>query len=142
MIRVLENEFYYLDNFQRVLDWIAQRYDDLLTDQERAFIAGFACLPRPARALFVRMVMRKGDLFRSSKLNYAEIGCPVDAARHLLPTGWVEADPVLSLDELFDLLAKPEIAVLFRLHLRQKAVKKADQLEALRADFTDNRAFS
>ena len=26
MIKVLENEFYYLDNFQRVLDWIAERY--------------------------------------------------------------------------------------------------------------------
>jgi hypothetical protein len=40
MIRVLENEFYYLDNFQRVLDWIAQRYADLLDDDEQAFIAG------------------------------------------------------------------------------------------------------
>ena len=28
----LENQFYYLDNFQRVLDWIGDRYDDLLTD--------------------------------------------------------------------------------------------------------------
>jgi hypothetical protein len=142
MIRVLENEFYYLDNFQRVLDWIEQRYDDLLADEERCFIAQFAGLPRAARALFVRMVMRKGELFRASKLNYAEIGCPVEAARHLLPTGWVEADPVLSLDELFDLLSKPEIGAVFRLHLHQKTAKKADQLEALRAEFGDSRAFS
>ena len=77
MNRVLENEFYYLDNFQAVLDWIAQRYTDLLTDEEQAFIAAFPALPQPARALFVRMVMRKGDLFRASKLRYAEIGCPV-----------------------------------------------------------------
>jgi hypothetical protein len=142
MIRVLENEFYYLDNFQRVLDWIKQRYDDLLTEEERAFIAQFASLPRAARALFVRMVMRKGELFRASKLNYAEIGCPVEAARHLLPTGWVEADPVISLDELFELLSKPEIGAVFRLHLHQKSAKKADQLEALRAEFGDSRAFS
>jgi hypothetical protein len=33
--------FYYLDNFQRVLDWIAQRYADLLDDEEQAFIAAF-----------------------------------------------------------------------------------------------------
>jgi hypothetical protein len=142
MIRVLENEFYYLDNFQRVLDWIQQRYDDLLTEEERAFIARFASLPRAARALFVRMVMRKGELFRASKLNYAEIGCPVEAARALLPTGWVEADPVLSLDELFDLLSKPEVGAVFRLHLHQKSAKKADQLEALRAEFGDSRQFS
>jgi hypothetical protein len=50
MIRVLENEFYYLDNFQRVLDWIAERYADLLVDEEQAFIAAFPpCRVRRAR---------------------------------------------------------------------------------------------
>jgi hypothetical protein len=142
MISVLENEFYYLDNFQRVLDWIEQRYSDLLAEDERGFIAAFPRLPQAARALFVRMVMRKGTLFRASKLNYAEIGCPVEAARQLLPSGWIEADPVLSLDELFELLSKPEIAALFRLQLRQKGARKAEQLEALRAEFADSRAFS
>jgi len=142
MNRVLENAFYYLDNFQSVLDWIVKRYHDLLTDEEQAFIAAFPALPKPARALFVRMVMRKGDLFRASKMNYAEIGCPVAAAGHLLPTGWIERDPVLSLDELFDLLAKPEIATAFSTHLHQKSARKADQLDALRASFADTRPFS
>jgi len=134
MIRVLENEFYYLDNFQRVLDWIAERYPDLLIGEEHAFIAAFPQLPQPARALFVRMVMRKGTLFRASKLNYAEIGCPRAAAEALLPSGWIESDPVLTLDELFDLLSKPELAEAFRLTGAQKSARKADQLEALRAD--------
>ena len=98
MIRVLENEFYYLDNFQRVLDWIGERYRDLLLEDELAFLAAFPALPQNARALFVRMVMRKGNLFRASKLVYAEIGCPVEASSHLLATGWVEADPTMSLD--------------------------------------------
>lgn len=142
MNRVLENEFYYLDNFQKVLDWIGGRYADLLTHEEGAFIAAFPALPQAARALFVRMVMRKGNLFRASKMNYAEIGCPVAAAQQLLPSGWIEVDPVLSLDELFDLLAKPEIADAFHSHLLQKNARKADQLEALRASFADNRAFS
>jgi hypothetical protein len=134
MIKVLENEFYYLDNFQRVLDWIAERYADLLIDDEHAFIAAFPRLPQPARALFVRMVMRKGTLFRASKLSYGEIGCPVEAARALLPSGWIEADPVLTLDELFDLLAKPELAMAFGLTGARKSARKADQLEALRAE--------
>jgi len=133
MNRVLENEFYYLDNFQAVLDWIAQRYPDLLSDEEQAFIAAFPALPQPARALFVRMVMRKGELFRASKLRYAEIGCPVEAAGHLLPTGWVSANPTLSLDELFDLLSKPEIVLAFGARLPHKNARKAEQLEALRA---------
>ena len=142
MRKVLENEFYYLDNFHRVLEWIAKRYDDLLLDDERAFIATFATLPRPARALLVRMVMRKGTLFRASKLHYAEIGCPVEAARDLLPTGWVASDPVISLDELFELLLKNELAAIFRLSLHEKGARKAEQLEALRTGFDDARAFS
>ncbi|VXA92301.1 VRR-NUC domain-containing protein [Massilia sp. 9I] len=142
MIRVLENEFYYLDNFQRVLDWIGERYRDLLDEDELAFLAAFPALPQNARALFVRMVMRKGQLFRASKLTYAEIGCPVEASSHLLATGWVEADPLVSLDELFDLLSKPEIAAAFHPHLQQKNARKAEQLEALRAEFADSRCFS
>lgn len=142
MRKVLENEFYYLDNFHRVLEWIGERYDDLLGDDERAFISDFARLPQASRALFVRMVMRKGSLFRASKLNYAEIGCPVEAARPLLPTGWVATDPVMTLDELFELLLKPELAAVFRLSLHEKGARKADQLEALRAQFSDPRCFS
>jgi hypothetical protein len=68
MNRVLENRFYYLDNFQQVLDWIGKRYSDLLIADELTFIERFGSLPAISRALLVRMVMRKGDLFRSSKL--------------------------------------------------------------------------
>jgi hypothetical protein len=142
MIKVLENEFYYLDNFQRVLDWIAQRYADLLNDEEHAFVATFPTLPQAARALFVRMVMRKGTLFRASKLNYAEIGCPLAAAASLLPSGWIEADPSVSLDELFDLLLKPEIAAAFTLGTPLKHLRKAEQLEHLRPSHADGKPFS
>ena len=38
-----------------------------------------------------------------------------NAARNLLPTGWIENDPVLTLDQLFDLLSKPEIGAVFAL---------------------------
>jgi hypothetical protein len=142
MIRVLENEFYYLDNFQRVLDWIAQRYADLLDDEEQAFIAAFAALPRPSQALFVRMVMRKGSLFRASKMNYPEIGCPVAAAHELLPTGWIVLDPVLGIGELFELLIKPEIAEAFALSAPLKSARKPEQLEALREQHAEPRPFS
>ena len=141
MNKVFDNQFYYLDNFQRVLDWIGERYNDLLTDDELSFLATFAALPQPSRALFVRMVMRKGSLFRASKLNYAEIGCPVEAARHL-PAGWVESDPMLSLDVLFDLLSKPELGALFDLPAHQLSGRKADQLDALRPGRAYARRFS
>ncbi len=142
MNKVLENPFYYLENFQRVLDWIGERYSDLLVTDELDFIHRFATLPQAARALLVRMVMRKGALFRASKLSYAEIGSPAEAARHLLPTGWISHDPVLSIDQVFDLLSKPEIIKVFQLSGHVRQARKAEQLDALRDQYLDPRPFS
>lgn len=74
------HRFYYLHNFQQALDWLAQRYGDLLSEQEADFIAGFARLPQNSRALLVRMLMRRGPWFRASKLAYEEIPVTGDAA--------------------------------------------------------------
>ena len=142
MLRVLENPLYYLDNFQDVLNWISARYADLLSVEETQFIAAFGALPQPSRALFVRLVMRKGCLFRASKLNYPEIGDTRAAALPLLATGWVEADPVISLDELFELLLKAEIVQAFDLAAPLKAARKAEQLDALREQHAESKPFS
>ncbi len=86
-------------------------------DQERAFIAAFAELPEASQALLVRMVMRKGTLFREGKLAYAEIGDTRAAVQPLLALGWVDAQPTLELAQLFGLLKKDELSQLFRDHL-------------------------
>ena len=75
MRQALENPFYYLENFRQVLAWVSRHHSDLLDETELAFIERFALLPQPSQALLVRMVMRKGMLFRASKLRYPEIGC-------------------------------------------------------------------
>lgn len=142
MIKVLENPFYYLENFHQVLAWIAERYDDLLTTEERHFLATFPSLPQASRALFARMVMRKGTVFRASKLVYAEIGSTHEAARPLAEQGLIEEDPALALDALFELLQKPEIGQVFQLSPHVRQLRKADQLEALRAQFDGERRFS
>jgi hypothetical protein len=142
MIKVLDNPLYYLDNFHRVLEWIGERYSDLLTAEESAFIARFPLLPQASRSLFVRMVMRKGCLFRASKLVYAEVGDTHAAALPLLELGWIENDPLLSLDQLFELLLKPEIGAVFHLSLHEKGARKAEQLEALRAQYAGQFRFS
>ncbi len=49
---------------------------------------------RASSALLVRMIMRKGDLFRSSKLDYEEIGCPHAAAAPLARLGWLDDPPL------------------------------------------------
>ncbi|GGC01841.1 Fanconi-associated nuclease [Oxalicibacterium flavum] len=111
---VSSERFYYLHNFQQVLDWVATRYDDLLDDAERAFLRQFPQLPQASRALLVRMVMRKGEVFRAGRLRYDEIGCSVQAAEPLIAQGWLTADPLLDIDELFSLLRKNELLAAFR----------------------------
>lgn len=132
MRQALENPFYYLDNFQQVLAWVGRHHGDLLEDPERAFIDRFPQLPQPSRALLVRMVMRKGVLFRASKLRYPEIGCPQRAAEALIEQGWLDAAPEVSLDELFALLTKPELLRIFA-GPGHASLRKAELLEQLRA---------
>jgi hypothetical protein len=141
MLPPLENPFYYLENFQRVTAWIVDRYDGLLADDERTFIAHFGALPQASRALLVRMVMRKGTLFRASKLHYEEIGCTRAAVGPLAALGWVDARPLLTLEQAFSLMTKAEIADAFRDCLPRTATRKAEQLEALRAQFPEARTF-
>ena len=134
------NPLYYLDNFQRVLDWIGGRYGDLLSPAEAAFLQTFPALPQPSRALLVRMIMRKGSLFRASKLAYDEIGCPRAAGSPLLPLGWLEADPLVSIDELFAVCSKAETAGLLTPGVR--VARKVDQLSVLRESCPGERRFS
>jgi hypothetical protein len=107
-----QRSFYYLLNFETALEWLAARYDDLWSDDERAFLLAFPQLPLASRALLVRMLTRTGRLFRSSKLAYDEIGCPRKAAAPLAALGWVDTNPLLSLDEIFRLHTKAELAVI------------------------------
>ncbi|MGB7388509.1 MAG: VRR-NUC domain-containing protein, partial [Pseudomonas neustonica] len=85
-------DFYYLKNFQTVLDWVSGRYSDLLSTQEVSFAEQFRTLPQSAQALLVRMVMRKGSHFRLSKLAYDEIGCTETAAQPLIDLGWLSTE--------------------------------------------------
>lgn len=134
----LEDPFYYLQNFHTLLDWIDARYSDLLDAQERLFIEQFRTLPRASQGLLVRMVMRKGTLFRASKLNYAEIGDTREAAGPLTALGWVDAAPELDLAQLFGLLTLSELDSCFG----KAPGRKAERLEALRAEHGEPRPFT
>lgn len=127
----LDDPFYYLNNFSRVLDWLAPRYGDLFNDEELRFLADFRGLPKNSQALLVRMVMRKGPLYRASKLRYAEIGSTIDAAAPLLALGWVDDQQPLGLEQLFEVLVKPEIVTCFAPLLEQPRASKPDLLAAL-----------
>jgi hypothetical protein len=137
----LADPFYYLRNFQTMIDTVRARDGDLLATQERDFIDAFAVLPTRARALLVRMVMRKGALFRRSRLHYPEKAAIHDAVAPLVAVHWVDDRPPLSLEELFVLLPKADLARQFSLPPRVTAKPKAAWFACLRADFTTVRGF-
>lgn len=109
----LEDSLYYLANFEHVLAWVAERHGDLLSDEEHAALARFAGLPLGSRALLVRMIMRKGEHFRPSKLVYpeidAEIGDTEVALAPLVAAGLVEEAPTLDMATLFTQLRLSEL---------------------------------
>ncbi len=128
----LDDPFYYLANFHTVLDWVEARSGDLLDTEEQAFLADFRVLPRASQALLVRLVMRKGTLFRSERLRYVEIGEIGPALSPLLAHDWVEADPVVSLDDVAALLTRDELIAAFASHITHRSARKPEMLAQVR----------
>lgn len=125
------HRFYYLHNFQQALDWLAQRYGDLFSEQEADFIAGFARLPQSSRALLVRILMRRGPWFRASKLAYEEIPETVDAAAPLLECGWLSTTEPMDAVELFGLHTKPELLQILTGFELDSSMRKTEMLQWL-----------
>lgn len=99
---------YYLHNFVQLVDYVFDLHKDLLNDAELEFRNRFHRLPAPAQKLYVRMLMRKGNLFRDRKLRYQEIGKTADAAQALLAANLIEINPALEPPVLAPLFSKSE----------------------------------
>ncbi|ARS54201.1 VRR-NUC domain-containing protein [Kushneria konosiri] len=127
----LNDPLYYLVNFDNVVTWVSERYDDLLDDAERDFITCFKRLPVSSKALLVRMIMRKGEHFRLDRLAYEEIGKTSTALTPLIEQGLVDARPCLTLEQLFDLFTRDELVGMFSDHLSRPRDRKALLKETL-----------
>lgn len=126
-------EGYYLDNFERLLATVAERYGDLLQPGEQAFAAGFAALSLPARRLYVRLLSRKGPLVRRDRLSYSEIPDLAAAAAELIAARFADAGADLPAEEHLSLLLREELVSLageLGLPL-QRAVKRPEAQAAL-----------
>lgn len=132
--------FYYLHNFTQVLNWVGQRYPDLLSPEEKQFRVAFQACPEPSQALLVRMVMRKGQSFRASKLSYVEIGETPAAAKPLISEGWLTDNPTLTLPQVAALLTRKELLAHFAPFLPPRPTgRKADLVTALVEQFPEPR---
>ena len=133
--------FYYLKNFELVLSTIEARYSDLLLEEESRLIQEFVQLPLVSRALLTRMVMRSGNLFRASKLHYAEIGETRAAAEPLIEAEWVSDRPALKLAEFARLVTKDDLIRCLKLPPRYARWCKPDLVVMLSAQFAEAKSF-
>ncbi|WP_445398929.1 VRR-NUC domain-containing protein [Zobellella sp. An-6] len=109
----LADPFYYLANARTLVGWVLDHHGELLLDGEKAQLAAWLGAGREARALLVRMVMRKGEHFRLSRLRYPEIGDPSPAAEELLSLGLVQGGASISVAALTDQLTLAELDACF-----------------------------
>ncbi|USD39339.1 VRR-NUC domain-containing protein [Ferrimonas sp. SCSIO 43195] len=119
---------YYLGNFTRMVNHVRGRYQALLSDDELGWIRDFDALPHPARCLCVRLLSRKGPVFRTDKLRYPEIDDLAGAISLLRDAGmihsfqphdWSQLAPWVTKAELLhhapcgqEKLRKPQLVVL------------------------------
>ena len=100
---------YYRDNFLLVLDHGDSLYGDLLGDEEKAFSAAFRSRSLAAQRLYVRLISRKGPLFRSDRLRYQEIGDVSGPAAELEAVGLLAVDRPGDLRAAVGLLRRDEL---------------------------------
>jgi DNA polymerase-3 subunit epsilon len=65
--------FYYHDHFTEMLSFVGRTYEPVLTERHRAFVQTFGELSKDAQCLLIRMINRRGRVFRQSAIVYAEI---------------------------------------------------------------------
>ncbi|WP_346350897.1 VRR-NUC domain-containing protein [Oceanimonas sp. AH20CE76] len=110
----LDDPFYYLRNMQQIIRFCLTRYGDLWLASERDQLAGMLALSEPAQGLLVRLIMRKGHLFRLNKLVYAEIPNVTSALHELAGACLVTLEPALALSEVCALARREECVQLAR----------------------------
>lgn len=120
---------YYLDNFGRLCSSVADQYGDLLSVRERGFLECFQSAGVDARCLFVRLVSRRGPLFRSEALHYPELDNLEAALEECMARGLLEVDDAPAVAELTGLLRRGELLEIYsqRLSLTGRE-RKADVL--------------
>ncbi len=119
---------YYLENFNIVLEFVARHHTRVLNQVELDFLSAFPTLSIEARYLYVRLISRKGPVFRSDKLSYAEIASIQDSAGELQEAGFLLIDPEVALEDLGRLLLKSELLQLFPHELTDHSKKRKPEL--------------
>ena len=81
--------YYYHDHFTEMLAFVSEVYGPMLQARHRAFIGTFKALSKDAQCLLIRMVNRRGRIFRPAAFRYNEISDATAALQELQRCGLV-----------------------------------------------------
>jgi hypothetical protein len=131
---------YYLTYFQYLIDFVKKKYQHILNETEKQFLADFEALTEDEKCLFIRFCNRTGSFFRTEKLKYAEIENIPESLNGLIDKGFVEPlseNHLTEAAEVLDIFSKSELielAKMLNLESRGKAsLKKEEVLDWLLA---------
>ncbi len=123
------------------MDWVRERYADVLVEAEQKFLSQLHELPKLSQALFVRLLLRRGPWFLESKVAYEEIPDLREAAAPLLKLGLFDAQHLMGVDEVFALHTKVELLPLFPRAPIHTAMRKEKMLEVVCSEYPEAQAY-
>jgi hypothetical protein len=121
-------DFYYLDNFTQLIDYVFDKHKSILRPKDIDDYNHFSSLSRNAKGLYVRFLMRKGSYFRPKKVSYSEIPNLNECLKELELIDFISWD--VAVTEKIKLFTKAELSKLFPKEYDSKLVR-VDLEEAL-----------
>lgn len=123
---------YYRDNFERLCATVQSQYLDVLLVEEIDFFKRYSELEEAARCLFIRLVSRRGPLFRREQLRYRELGELEPCVTGLLAAGLLRVETTPEPDVLLNILRKDELLAIYgELLAGRKSQRKMELQEHL-----------
>jgi DNA polymerase-3 subunit epsilon len=83
--------YYYHDHLTEMLFFVSETYGPVLNERHRTFIDTFKALSKDAQCLLIRMINRRGHIFRHGEFRYAEIADARTALKELRNCSLVRA---------------------------------------------------
>jgi len=123
---------YYLANFHSLAGFVFETYEDLLLPEELEWYQSINDCEESAQRLYVRLLTRKGPVFRLSRLKYPEIESLAVASEQLEEKDLANTAAPDELSVLLKAFTKPELISLLSLQA-YKSKSRVDLLELILA---------
>lgn len=122
---------YHVENFLTLLTTVYQQYNDLLSESEINLYQRISNCSYGAQSLYVRLLTRKGPVFRIDKLHYDDITSTPIAIDELINKELVRLNTPQSAHQLFTLFTKAELLQLFNQHADTRSTAKLRKPELI-----------